>query len=311
MLLLQIFIIIVIVSYLYSYLSKRLSKEGFSSSSDNAWKDKLTLDYPQYYGTFTTYNTIYDNFYVFLYDMMYYDENYYANLVNTFFNLELPNHPFETNLHLCIGYKNGGHVQQLLSQKSLAISASKSPSIIDRSKFNYPKQKDNFIHSPNYETNVLSFETNSFTQISIIDDEIFYIRPTKLPALIENIRDWVVHLGYIFIQCYENKLSFDKQVNKPIDNSKIHYYFDYERQVYELPSRDTIDSRSDNYYMTELLRNQKTNTQRENIHTLYYHDPRQIKRLMEMQGHFKLVDTIDLKHSNRPGRVLMVFQKKM
>ena len=113
-------IVIIILIFVYLGCLYKSSKESFDEK-DN------------YYKHAKLYDEIYDDFYGFVYDDIFYQKDYYLNLCNII--LEYINNVY--NNHLCIGIKHGGHINQLLDKNMNTKSISKSKAIINVCKYKY------------------------------------------------------------------------------------------------------------------------------------------------------------------------------
>lgn len=255
-------IILLILTYLIC-LYKNKSKESFDEDDS-------------YYVNSKTYDEIYDDFYSFFYDDIFYQEEYYVSLCKIFLNHM--NHVY--NNHLCIGIKHGGHINELLKKNMTTKSVSKSKSLINVCKYKY---KDNdYQYVGNYEKNPYAFDANTFTHISVIDNEIYYL--SSLNDLFYNINKWLIFKGYLMIPFYHHKQDFEKGFLKVGDNSNI--------RIKNIYSAQFKDFSTMNYTMLYETINDQDKV-RKNNHTLYFYKPEYIEMLAK-EYQFQLLNTYKL-----------------
>ena len=93
-----------------------------------------------------------------------------------------------------------------------------------KSKYNYPDHNDKFKYIERYDSKYL-YDHDSFTQISIIDNEIYYTN--NIDEVITNVYSWLIHKGLLFIQVYDSENDFMNNMsqsnNENNELSKIVY----------------------------------------------------------------------------------------
>jgi hypothetical protein len=242
---------IIIFGLLFIYvgikIKEKYSKESFHTNMNH-------------YKNAKTYTDIYDDFYSFIYDDLFYQKNYYLKICNVL--LKYQNNVY--NNHLCIGIKHGGHMNQLLKNNMKTTSISRSPAIIRVCKYKY---KDNdYKYFSDLESNGYIFDDHTFTHISILDNELYYIN--NLHGLLYNCSKWIILKGYMMIQCYEDKESLKKTFLKIGENSTLRFHNPYTHTFEESKHNNSL-------VLKESLKDH--NKERKNYHTLYYYSPDEIK----------------------------------
>lgn len=253
-------IVIIILIFVYLGCLYKSSKESFDEK-DN------------YYKHAKLYDEIYDDFYGFVYDDIFYQKDYYLNLCNII--LEYINNVY--NNHLCIGIKHGGHINQLLDKNMNTKSISKSKAIINVCKYKY--NNNNYEYIDNFDSNPYIFDDHTFTHISIIDNEIYYL--PSLHGLFYNANKWLIFKGYLIIPFYHHKQDFKNGFLKLGDNSNIRFRTIYTTKFKEFSNTD--------YTMLYETINDKDKI-RKNIHTLYFYKPEYIENIAN-EYNFKLIKT--------------------
>lgn len=270
----EIIIIILCILYVLFYLKKRFQKEGFHANMNN-YKDAKT------------YDQIYDDFYGFLYDDLFYQEGYYLQMCQIV--LKYINHVY--NNHLCIGIKHGGHMNQLLKKNMKTLSINKSPAMIRLCKYHY---KDNdYRHVDSYETSEYTFDAHTYTHISVIDNELYYIQ--NLRDFLNHCSTWLILKGYLMIQCYHNKDALKIAFSKYGENSELRYKNMYKGTFHTYENNDLIT------YIETITDHDES---RKNYHTLMYYSKEYIEELASLYQLY-LIDTEPITKYES----ILVFQK--
>ena len=245
-------ITILCLVYITIYIKKKWCKEGFNTNMNH-------------YKNAKTYEEIYDEFYAYLYDDLFYQEGYYSGLCETI--LKYINHVY--NNHLCIGIKHGGHVNQLLKKNMKTISISKSPAVIRRCQYNY---KDNvYKQMDSYDTDMYLFDAHTFTHISLIDNELYYT--SDLSTFLSNCSHWLILKGYLMIQYYHSTDDLKRGFSKIGERSELRYKNMYKSKFSSHDSQDTI-------VLHETINDhQKV---RRNMHALNFYSPEFIKEIAKV-----------------------------
>ncbi len=255
-------IVFLILLYLIFWFKNKYKKEGFNNEND-------------YYKDASTYDTIYDDLYSFIQDDLFYQEQYYLNLCQIF--LKYRNSVY--NNHLSIGIKHGGHMNELLKKNMKITSISKSNSIVQVCKYNY---KENiYIYNPSYESNPYIFDENSFTHISIIDNELYYL--TNIESFLYNCYKWLILKGYLFIPFYHNKESLKKDFLKISNNSSVRIYSVYSNEFREHP----------NDHITLFEKIKDHGKERKNYHNLHFYKKDYIENVAN-EMNFQTISTVPL-----------------
>ena len=208
------------------------NKEGFTTNTQYIMTDKVYLD-----------DNIYDNFYTYHYDDMIVTIPYYEELIKM-----TKHYLYQDSLALCIKSRNG-HFVEMLSGITPTIGVDNSKSMIQMSKFKYPK--NTYLLGSVLKKN--TFKDNKFTHIFCPLLTIHTIK--DINKLFNNVSDWLVHTG-MFIICVAdiNTVPLYKMVNhnpSPCFSSKYNYST-------EISNHSLIEKITDSNYKT-----------RKNIQTLY------------------------------------------
>ena len=276
-----ILIFLLIVYFYISYVHK--SHESFATYDDT------NMNNPKYYGTHTDYNEIHDEFYSFYYDHLFFDEKYYQEMMKVIFTQLTSIY----NNHLILGMKHGGHICNMIDDQIDVECTSRSPAIIQKSIYNYPKHKNKYRHIDDYDTKFV-YDPDSFTQISIIDNEIYYTE--NIDQLLLNAYSWLIHKGVLFVEVYDTEKQFMKSMNNAHDNntnvSKIVY------------SRELTKINNNHYSLIEDLKLKNNKNERKNIHQLIFYHNDYIKELCRNMG-LIIIDEVSIMNNKR----FLIFRK--
>lgn len=270
----EILIILLVICYLLFVFKHRNQKECFETNEPH-YKDA------------TGYDSIYDNFYSFYHDDLFFQPPYYEQLCKSMLN-HINN---VYNNHLCIGIKHGGHMNELLKKNMKTKSVSKSKSIVQVCKHHYKDHIYDYI--PNVDTNPHVFDENEFTHISIIDNEIYYL--SNLKSLFYNCHKWLILKGYLFVPFYHHKEDLKKGFLKKNENSKI--------RIYSMYTNEFKEHSNESFSLIETIKDQ--GKERKNKHDLYFYEKGYIEALAK-ESQFSLVETV----SFSPYESMFVFQKQ-
>jgi hypothetical protein len=269
---------LLIILYIYFSVKNRNKKEDFSL---------LNGIYSHKYN----YDEIYDDFYSYNYDDLFFNYDYYVAICRCL--LQYLNSVY--NNHLCIGIKNGGHINELLKENMKTTSISKSKQIIDKCKYNYKENDYKYISK--FDENPYIFDENTFTHISIIDNELYYT--SNIYGLFNNCYKWLILKGYLFIQIYDKKSDLNDQFFKISTNSNLRMEYVYSNQIKEIQNNVKVDE----FYLIEKLK--LNNKERTNHHHLYYYDNNYIDSILK-ELNFEFKDKIGL----TKGESILIYQKK-
>jgi hypothetical protein len=274
----EILIMSLLLLYIFFCYQTRNGIETFEGQDTNS-----------HYKDASKYEDIYDDFYGFYYDDLFYQEAYYLGLCQVL--LKYLNHVY--NNHLCIGIKHRGHINELLKKNMKTTSLSQSQAIVNVCKYQYPDNVYQCI--PEYEKNPFVFDENTFTHVSVIDNELYYIQ--NFPSFMYNCHKWLMMKGYLFLQCYHSKQDLKKGFLKIGENSSLRI-----QTVYSHEFKDFSESSS--LSLCEVIKPPKRNKQRKNIHTLFFYQKEYIENVAN-EYNLEKIDTIALS----PHECVLVFQK--
>ena len=180
--------LIYILICIYNQLHTTTVKEGFVDQKDS-FVVKKGLD-------------LYDDFYVSVYDQLFYRELANTYEVGSIENITKPTS--ESNI-LVIGSGTGHIVKSFADQKFKVTGLEESKAMYNYSKNEYPEL--NFINSS--PEKAMTFGKNEFTHIVILNLSFYYFKDQK--TLLENIYYWLRPGGYFTIQMVD-KNKFDPVV---------------------------------------------------------------------------------------------------
>tara|TARA_A100001011_G_scaffold45953_1_gene43212 strand:- start:6461 stop:7279 length:819 start_codon:yes stop_codon:yes gene_type:complete len=237
----------------------------------------------------TSQESIFDEFYVFMLDDLFYKSDFYKNFGKII--LHYSNSVY--NNHLCIGIKHGGHINELLKNNTTMTTITKSKPIVDLCKFNYKDNNYKFIDK--YESNSYIFNEHEFTHISLIDNEVYYTQ--NLNGMMYNVTKWISNRGYLFIDVFQNINNLKQHfVNK--DNGefiKLNYKY----------SEEIKNVSNNKFYFNEHIK--LDDGEKVNSHELTFYSIEYLKFLGNECGltfvkYYDVISSVD-------GRGVLVFQK--
>jgi hypothetical protein len=263
-----------IILYFVFYFIRQNHKEGFDNHDPN-------------YGNFYELNDIYDDFYSFMQDNLFYNEQYYKNICQII--LKYLNNVY--NNHLCIGIKHSGHINELLRNNMNTLSVSTSKSIVELCKYKYSENNYQFVDS--LVKSPYIFNDHQFTHISIIDNEIYY--HPELYTLFNNCSKWIIHKGYLFLQLYNDVNSMENGFEKLNYETNVPIEYNYTSNFKKMSSNH-------HYYFIEIMKHK--DKIRKNTHSLYFYDSEFITRILN-ELDFQYVNKYEVNDFEQ----LWVFQK--
>lgn len=196
------FVLCLLILYVYLTLSPK--KEGFTLVvKENVLKQKIYRN-----------EKIEDPFYTYNYDDMVLTIPYFIELIQ-----KIQPYLFANGQTLCIGSKTG-HLVQLLSKTTHTIGLETSASMIQMSRYKYPKQT--FVEGSYLQESL--FPNHKFSQV-ILPMLTLHTLP-RFKDLCFVVKDWTVHSGYFFV-CFADIRTF------PVYTLVNHHPSDYFTSNYE------------------------------------------------------------------------------
>jgi SAM-dependent methyltransferase len=250
------------------------SKEGFDTIKHNTLYSSFK---PRTYYN----NDIYDEFYSFIYDDLYFNVSRYEN--NSKFLIDYLN---TYGNSLIVGSKTG-HYNMILSDSMRTYGMDESPEMIKISNYKYPnlKFKEGGVSNPHL------FEPTFFTHIGCFDLEFHKIN--NIDDFFSSTSRWLIHNGYLFITYYPDihNINIDKMLNK--DNiSYLNLNFNYKMNM-------------DNNRLVEEIEHKNTHKKRRNIQDINNINEEELLTTSKMYGLF-IMDKVE----TRSGEYIYIFQKK-
>lgn len=267
-------LLLLVVGIVYIYLS-------FIQINNETFESRVTKG--------TTQETIFDEFYVFLLDDLFYNSEFYERFCKVI--LHYSNSVY--NNHLCIGIKHGGHINEIIKNNTTITTISKSMPIIELCKYNY--KHNNYQYVDKYETNSHIFNEHQFTHISLIDNEIYYT--TNLNGMIYNISKWLSNRGFLFIDVFRGINALKNYLSNKENGEFIKLNYKYSDEIKNI-------SKNKFYFIEQM---EMRNEEKSNYHELTYYSIEHLKYVAKECGlsFIKYYDTI----GSINGRGMMVFQK--
>ena len=271
---LLLLLLLLVLSIYYIYLSFiKKSNESFDNKSIKC----------------TTQETIFDDFYVFLLDDLFYNSEFYENFCKII--LYYSNNVY--NNHLCIGIKHGGHINELIKNNTTITTISKSLPIIELCKYNYKNNIYKYVEQ--YESNSYIFNEHEFTHISLIDNEIYYT--ANLNGLLYNISKWISNRGYLFIDVFHNINDLKRGISNSNNGEFIKLNYKYSDQIKNISENK--------FYFIEHIK--IDNDEKKNYHELTYYSTEHLQYVAQECGltfiaHYDIMNSVN-------GRGVLVFQK--
>lgn len=237
----------------------------------------------------TTQETIFDEFYVFLLDDLFYNPEFCERFCKII--LYYSNSVY--NNHLCIGIKHGGHMNEILKNNTKVTTISKSKPIVELCKYNYQNNEYSFVDK--YESNSHIFNEHEFTHISLIDNEIYYT--ANLNGMIYNISKWVSNRGYLFIDVFQTSNDLKRQLSNKNNGKFIKLNYKYSEEIRNISNNK--------FYLIEHIK--IDDEEKSNYHELTYYSIEYLKQVAKECGlsFVKYYDEISFIN----GRGVLVFQK--
>ena len=247
--------------------------------------------------------TIYDEFYVNIYDELVYStvKNDYevAKIIKT-------TSPDSHSIILDIGSGTGHHVKLFTDKQFTATGLDKSKDMIELSKKTYPDcdfQQGDMMNS-------LIFTPDTFTHITSFYFTIYYTKNKSL--FFQNCYRWLKPGGYCIIHLVDPNM-FNPMLNNPLlyispqryapkritESKLIFNNMTYKSNFEYLPEKEEAIFHEKFYYKNKI---------RKNEHTLYMEKTSKIVTIAENQG-FITHGLIELVHCNYEYQYLYVFVK--
>lgn len=287
--LLYAILIIITINVIMYYL--RPVKEGFTE------KKELLIKRGR---------SIYDNFYVNVYDDIFYNKlktDYEIGTIQNNINAT------EESLVLDIGSGTGHHVKEMDNNKIKAVGIDVSPDMVKKAKDNFPElifRERDALHQN-------SFEPSTFTHITCFNHTIYYF--SNKDRFFQNCYYWLKPGGCIILHLV-NKERFDpvmpsgdlysiipsKYVSKKERETFIKFVgYDYKSNVEVYPNDSTA-------VLHERFKNVKTGDIRKQELMLYMPTRKRIINMAKNNG-FIVLGEVDMGSINFPDQYIYILQK--
>ena len=245
-----------------------------------------------FYGTKYNKDEIYDDFYTFFVDDLFFHRENMETLAAHILNYQ--NNVY--NNHLVLGMKHGGHLNIMIDNILNTQSAIDNKYIYKKCKLNYKEQHFNLVENL---SSLYTYEPYTFTHISIIDDELYIVKDVK--GYIYNCSEWLIHKGYLFLECYDYLNDFFLGFHKYNLHSQTLNNYVYGKNLIQHSNSNNkftlVEKLSSKYEKHK----KRLNHIEVNFYTTDY--------LIDICEGFGLLHQTSLKICD--GKSLLVFQKKM
>ena len=253
-------------------------------------------------------STLYDDFYVNIYDTLLYDPIKKTYEVTNIIGHTKMN---KKSIVLDIGSGIGHHINELKNRDINAIGLETSKAMIKKckSKFNtmnldvkYGNAMDSMI-----------FETDQFTHILCLF-YTFYYMPSQADFL-RNCNKWLRYNGYLVVHIVDREMFHPIVPPSEIFSVPTQVFAkDKERITKSIVKFDSFDYKSDfkqegnNALFTEIFKDKASGNIRKNIHNLTIYTKEDYEKMFEAAG-FKIKSIIDLENVRYYYQHLYVLQK--
>ncbi len=252
-------------------------------------------------------DSLYDNFYVNIYDQLVYDEN------KNKFEYDEIKHAAKINKNstvLDIGSGLGHHVNLFNNNKIHAIGMDKSKHMINAANKKYPKSK--FILGD--ALNTIQFQPSTYSHILSLYFTLYYIKDKRL--FFKNCYDWLIPGGKLVIHLV-NRNKFDPIINagNPLNMVSPQKYAKdritesvVKFNDFKYKSKFFLDKENDSATFKETFINDNDKSVRQNNHTLYMDTQKNILNQAINMG-FILEGKIDMTKAQYEYQYLYVLKK--
>ena len=289
--LLYLVIIIIIANFIINYL--RPVQEGFPK------KRELVIRKNE---------KIYDNFYVNMYDSIFYNKIKNDYEIGTIVNYPGPS---EKTLVLDVGSGTGHHVNAMAETNIKAIGIDKSASMVLKAKENFPSLE--FHHEDTLDRS--AFPGSTFTHITCFNFTVYYFDDKR--KFLQNCYYWLKPGGFLVINLVDKNtfdpvmpsgepfaLFGDKHVEKSGKETRIVFIgHDYKSNFEIYPNDDTA-------VLNERFKDIKTGNVRKQELLLYMPTRKKIVNIAKDVG-FIMLGERDMADINLHSQYLYVLQKPM
>ena len=230
-------ILILIIIGLLFFINKYVKeKEGFgliNDTCDIVTNDNFNKKILFISGNYNNYSSIYDKFYSFYFDDIYFNNNIYLEQGEILKELLVPN-----NLHsqtILIDNILTGHLFGIISNfPSKITTLNLNNYFVNKCKLNYPMIE-------NHKLNVLNDTIHTkFTCITNFSSNIFYFDITSLNLYFNKINNILVPKGFLvlnFINNFNSIYLLNGHIN---ENVKNHFFLNYNYKCKNIDNNDNV-----------------------------------------------------------------------
>lgn len=287
--LLYLLILLLIINFVYNYMNPQ--KEGFTEQKQIVYKKN---------------GKVFDNFYVTVYDDLFYNKNKSIYEIGLLVNSPGPS---EQTVVLDIGSGTGNHVALMESNGMSAIGIDNSSAMIEQARSNYPKLK---FHEETV-LNKEAFTPESFTHITCFNFTVYYFDNKHL--FLENCYRWLMPGGCLLLNLVD-KHKFDPimQNGEPYEilGKKHMEKYGNENRIkfvgYNYKSNFEIYPNDDTAVFNERFKDLKTGKQRKQEQHLYMPTQKRILNAAKNVG-FILIGKYNLSDINIDSQYIYILQK--
>jgi SAM-dependent methyltransferase len=303
---------IILISVVYVYRLFFIDINSDSSESNKSKSEAFTINRDE---TNKVGEESLDNFYANIYENLFYSDLVDDYEVGIILN---KTKPIKQTDVLVIGSKTGKHVDTLTSKGFNGYGMEKSKDMVSYSEKKYPDSK----YVVGDGTNQLTFETEKFTLITLLDFSVYTISNRRM--LFENCYKWLVPGGFLAIHLMNVGGFYDSQtygarerrfspgVMRLFNKQNIPNYLGNNDAVI-----DDIIYRSDmkmsvndpeKIELREIFKNRKNGNKRQNVQNFYTPDQTIILSEIKDSG-FNMLAQYDLIPYNKPFQYIYILYK--
>lgn len=314
----KLLIFIIIVSCLYIVhktmmtLLNRSSSRGNTNANVEGFQNEQSEEY-----VLKKDDDRYDNFYVSIYDQLFYNDFAVNYELGTISNLI----PFQKNDKILDIGSNTGHTTGILLEHDYknVIGLESSKKMVQESAKNYPAAE--FVKGKPSDS--MLFADNSFNNVLCLQKSIYKYRNKQ--EIFQNVYNWLEVGGHFMVHVVDKDM-FDPVLNvakpfvlinpqsvakKRITKSYVSFEeFTYEGDFQVKPVQKGIDSNKTCVYKEVFKPRSDSEKVREHQTTFWIPPKEEIKEIAIENG-FVLKDTIDLLLSRQEYQYIYVFEKPM
>ena len=296
---LMLLICIIITVYLILLFIKNNNYETFCTLIDNNnnnnynyFKNNKNILIS---GNNFTYNSIYDNFYVSIYDFISFNENIYKEQGDIIFNLL---EPYNLNIQkiLLLDIMTGHLYGTIYNFPCLKISTNKNNSLCNYVKNNYNNININKFDIINDNIN----ELNKFTCITNFSNNFYYYNDNELNMFFSKLNNMINTKGFLVIN-YIIDFNNIQMLYGSINKDKNLFFKNYKYKLISKPIENKIE-------IIETINPINKINKRQNTHIFYNHNVNKLIQISKLNNFDLMKNIYNSKYKENYG--FLIFQKR-